>query len=96
MFSLADPVGLRAAVEEGGLVVRRMEAVGISWPYESADHYMEVEVDQPGPRGDVWRGLSASERERAVRLAAELLQPFSFEGGYVVPGETLNVLAARP
>jgi len=93
MFSLADPRRLRRMVHESGLVVRRIETVLVSWPYASVEAYIAIEVDRPGPRGDFFRGLPEDEQERATRLAAELLEPFRVESGYLVPGETLNVLA---
>lgn len=95
MFSLADPDRLRATVEESGLEMRRLEAVDVSWPYASAEDYIAIEVDRPGPRGDFYRRLPDSERRRAEGLAAELLEPFRTDNGYRVPGETLNVLASR-
>lgn len=94
MFSMADSKSLRATVTRSGLVVRRLETVGVTWPYDSADDYVAVEIDRPGPRGEFFRGLPASERRRAISLAAELLEPFRTDDGYLVPGETLNVLAS--
>lgn len=93
MFSLADPRRLRTMIHESGLVVRRIESVPVSWPYASAEEYIAVEIDRPGPRGDFFRGLPHEEQERATRLAAELLEPFRVDSGYLVPGETLNVRA---
>jgi SAM-dependent methyltransferase len=94
MFSLADPRRLRTMVHENGLVVRRIESVPVKWPYASAEEYVAIEIDRPGPRGDFFRGLPHQEQERATRMAAELLEPFRVDAGYLVPGETLNVLAA--
>ncbi|MDP8904453.1 MAG: methyltransferase domain-containing protein [Chloroflexota bacterium] len=93
MFSLADPDRLRTTVHESGFVVRRIERVPVSWPYASAEDYIAIEIDRPGPRGDFFRGLPHQERERAARLAADLLHSFRVDSGYLVPGETLNVLA---
>ena len=93
MFSLADPRRLRRMVHEGGLVVRRIESVPISWSYASVEDYIAIEIDRPGTRGDFFRGLPHQEQERATRLAAELLESFRVDSGYLVPGETLNVLA---
>jgi len=73
-----------------------LEAVAVTWRYENADEYIAIEVDRPDARGDFLRALGASGRDRAVRLAAELLEPFWVDGAYIVPGETLNVLAVRP
>ena len=93
--ALADAGRLRTTVEESGLTIRRTQAVSVSWPYTSAWDYVDVEIDRPGPRGDFFRSLPAPEREHATDIAAQLLQPFRNGGGYVVPGETLNVLAIR-
>jgi len=95
MFSMADPERLRATVTQSGLVVRRLEKVGVTWPYDSADDYVAIEIDRPGPRGEFFRGLPPIESGRAISIAAELLEPFRTDDGYVVPGETLNVLASR-
>lgn len=94
MFSLADRRRLRTVVEESGLVARRIETVAVSWPYASVEDYLAIEIGQPDPRGDFFRDLPHRERERAKRLATELLEPFRVDAGYLVPGETLNLLAA--
>lgn len=93
MFSLADPERLQATLEQSGLKVRRMEEVELSWPYASAEDYVAKEIDRPGTRGDFFRALSEAEQSTGNRIAAELLEPFRTDGGYLVPGETLNVLA---
>lgn len=93
MFSLTDEGRLRTMVEESGLVVHRVESVSVNWHYASVKAYIAIEVDRPDPRGDFFRGLSHEEQERATRLAAELLEPFRALSGYMVPGETWNVLA---
>jgi SAM-dependent methyltransferase len=93
MFSLADPRRLRMMVHESGLDVRRIESVQVSWSYASVEDYIAIEIGRPGPRGDFFRGRPQQEQERATRLAAELLEPFRIDSGYLVPGETLNVLA---
>ncbi len=95
IFSLAERARLRQLAEQGGLAVQRMEAVPVEWPYTSAEHYLGNEVDRPGVRGDFFRALPAESRELAVRMAEELLEPYRAASGYVVPGETLNVLAVR-
>lgn len=93
MFSLADPARLREIVEESGLAVRRLEMVPVDWPYVSVEDYLAIEVGQTGPRADYIRGLSAVKQAQALSLAADLLEPFRTDTGYLVPGETLNVLA---
>ena len=93
MFSLADPEQLRAMVTASGLVVRRAETIPVFLPYTR--NYIAHEIKQPGCRGDFFRDLAVGKRARASRLATRLLEPYRAEAGYLVPGETLNVLAAK-
>lgn len=93
MFSLADPERLRAMVHASGLVVRRAETIPVVLPYTG--DYIAHEVEQPGCRGDFFRDLAAGKRARASRLATHLLEPYRADAGYLVPGETLNVLASK-
>lgn len=95
IFSLADAGRLRSLVEKSGLAVHRMETVGVTWPYATASDYVDVEINRPGARGDFFRSLPDSRRDLAAILAGELLEPFCTRDGYLVPGETLNVLASR-
>jgi SAM-dependent methyltransferase len=96
IFSLADPVRLRAIVEQSGLKVRDLETIPVSWPYASAEHYVEIEIGEIGRRAEYWRGLSDAKRAAAISHAMERLEPYRTDAGYVVPGETLNVYAVAP
>lgn len=93
MFSLSDPERLRALVEAAGLVVRRLEAVGVMFPYADTESYFLHEIEQPGSRGEFFDSLPEAKRKDAMRLASELLEPYRSDAGFVIPGETLNVLA---
>lgn len=95
MFSLSAPESLRALVETSGLVVRRLEPVGVMFPYTDAENYVLHEIQQPDPRGDYFDNLPEAQRMDALRLVSELLEPFRADSGYAVPGETLNVLATK-
>jgi ubiquinone/menaquinone biosynthesis C-methylase UbiE len=95
IFSLADPARLREMVEASGFAVRRLESVAVDWPYASAEDYLAVEVGQEGPRAEYIRGQLAVGRALASTIGAELLEPFRTDAGYLVPGETLNVLADK-
>jgi SAM-dependent methyltransferase len=95
MFSLADPDRLRAMVQASGLAVRRTERIAVVLPYAGAEDYIAHEIEQPGDRGEFFRGLSAGKRAHASRLATRLLEPYRSDAGYLVPGETLNVLASK-
>jgi SAM-dependent methyltransferase len=95
MFSLADPEQLRAMVEACGLAVRRVENVPVVLPYAGVEDYMAHEIEQPGQRGDFFRGLASGKRAQASRLAAGLLERYRADAGYLVPGETLNMLASK-
>jgi SAM-dependent methyltransferase len=95
MFSLADPDRLRAMVQASGLAVRRTENVPVELPYSGVEDYIVQEIDQPGRRGDFFRDLADERRAQASQLATELLEPYRSDAGYLVPGETLNVLASK-
>ena len=96
MFSLADPDRLHAMVQASGLAVRRTEQLGVELRYADVEDYITHEIEQPGQRGDFFRDLVGEQRAQASQLAAALLDPYRSDAGYLVPGETLNVLAARP
>ena len=96
MFSLSDPERLRVLVEASGLVVRRLETVRVILPYDNTENYALHEIEQPGSRADFFHGLPEEKRLDAMRLASELLEPFRADAGFVIPGETLNVLAIAP
>lgn len=93
MFSLSDPDRLRALVEASELGVRRLETVGVTLPYANTEDYVAHEIEQPGPRCDFFHSLPEGKRIDAMRLAGELLEPYRADSGFVIPGETLNVLA---
>lgn len=95
IFSLADPDRLRSMVQASGLVVRRLESVAVVLRYAGVDDYIGHEIEQPGRRGDFFRGLAERKRAQASRRAERLLEPYRAEAGYVIPGETLNVLASK-
>lgn len=95
MFSLANPDRLRAMVQASGLVVRRTENVPVVLPYSGVEDYIVHEIDQPGRRGDFFRALAGEKREQASQLATRLLEPYRSDAGYLVPGDTLNVLASK-
>lgn len=93
--SLADPDRLRAIVQASGLAVRRTENVPVELPYSGVDDYIVHEIDQPGLRGDFFRGLADEKREQASQLATRLLEPYRSDAGYSLPGDTLNLLASK-
>ena len=93
--SLADPGELRATVHASGLVIRRLESVPVVLPYSDVKDYIAHEIEQPGRRGDFFRGLAVGKRAQAGQLASSLLEPYRANIGYLVPGETLNVLAVH-
>ena len=95
MFSLADPHRLRAMVQASGLGVRRTENIGVEFSYTGVEDYFVQEIDQPGHRGDFFRDLAAEKRGQASQLATRLLEPYRSDAGYLLPGETLNVLASK-
>jgi hypothetical protein len=95
MFSLADPDWLRAMVQASGLAVRRTENVPVELPYTGVEDYIAHEIEQPGRRGDFFRDLTGEKRAQASQLATTLLEPYRADAGYLVPGETLNVLASK-
>jgi SAM-dependent methyltransferase len=95
MFSLADPDRLCAMVQASGLAVRRTENVPVELPYSGVEDYIAHEIEQPGRRGDFFRDLAGEKRARARQLATRLLEPYRSDVGYLVPGETLNVLASK-
>lgn len=95
IFSLADPDRLRAMVRASGLAVRRTENVPVELPYSGVENYIAHEIEQPGCRGDFFRDLADERRAQASQLATKLLEPYRSDGGYLVPGETLNVLASQ-
>jgi SAM-dependent methyltransferase len=95
MFSLADPDRLCEMVQASGLAVRRTENVPVELPYSGVEDYIAHEIEQPGRRGDFFRDLAGEKRARARQLATRLLEPYRSDAGYLVPGETLNVLASK-
>jgi SAM-dependent methyltransferase len=95
MFSLAEPDRLRAMVQASGLADRRTENIPVELPYSGVEDYIVQEIDQPGRRGDFFRDLTGEKREQASQLATRLLEPYRSDAGYLVPGETLNVLASK-
>jgi SAM-dependent methyltransferase len=95
MYSLANPDRLVAMVRASGLAVQRTEKVSVALPYSGVEDYFVQGIDQPGHRGDFFRGLSSEKRDQAAQLATTLLEPYRANAGYLVPGETLNMLASK-
>ena len=95
IFALADPEELRGMVHASGLVARRVERIPVVLPYSDVKDYIAHEIEQPGHRGDFFRGLAVAKRAQVGQLASSLLEPYRADVGYLVPGETLNVLAVH-
>ena len=92
MFSLADPVRLRALMAEAGFDPIVVDETALRWGYDDFDAYWDEEalVCQPGPYEDFLRSLTTTDAEAVRGRLRTSLEPWrSGRLGYLIPGVTL-------
>jgi SAM-dependent methyltransferase len=97
MFSLADPVRLRALMAETGFDPIVVDEIALRWGYDDFDAYWDEEALVAGPYEDYLRSLSATDSEAVRGRLRASLEPWrSGRLGYRIPGVALVASARRP
>jgi SAM-dependent methyltransferase len=94
VFSMASEERTRALLGGAGFTTVRTEDVPVRFAFRDVDDYVSFITDTAGPFAMVIRGLSADEREAIEAQLGEAFAPFVSDGGYELPGVTLNAVAS--
>jgi SAM-dependent methyltransferase len=94
VFSMASEERTRALLGGAGFTTVRTEDVPVRFAFRDVDDYVSFITDTAGPFAMVIRGLSADEREAIKAQLGEAFAPFVSDGGYELPGVTLNAVAS--
>jgi len=92
-FSLANEERTRALLEDAGFTTVRTEEVSVHFRYSDIDDFLSVAGDT-SPVGMVLRRLSEGELTIIRRQLGEAFAGFAVDGGYRLPGLSLNALAS--
>jgi SAM-dependent methyltransferase len=93
IFTLGDPARIRALLGAAGFSDADVEAMDVAFRFADADALWAYTRDLQGPVALAIARLPDGER-RAVRAALEEgYADYRRDGGYVLPGRTLNVVA---
>jgi SAM-dependent methyltransferase len=94
MFVLADERELRGLVEDAGFTSFRMEDVGVRNQYESVDEYVHWANETGGMFSRAWSTATEGEQEEIKDEFRDAFAPFAVDGGYVLPGVAVCVVAS--
>jgi SAM-dependent methyltransferase len=94
VFSMASEERTRALLGGAGFTTVRTEDVPVRFAFRDVDDYVSFITDTAGPFAMVIRGLSVDEREAIKAQLGEAFAPFVSDGGYELPGVTLNAVAS--
>jgi SAM-dependent methyltransferase len=93
IFGLTDPEHIRALVRAAGFDQPRIEEVPLEWRFDDFEDYWKFVSDLAGAIALAIERLSEEEREPVRDTMREAAAPFASNGGYVMPGLCLNVVA---
>jgi len=94
MFSMSTPDKIEPLVNEAGFEDVHIEEMEVSWRFDDADELWIFASELQGPVALAIGKLEEGER-RAVRSAIEeRAAGFLKDGGYELPGLSLNVVAS--
>jgi ubiquinone/menaquinone biosynthesis C-methylase UbiE len=94
IFSLASPERLRGLLEGAGFEQVELEEIPVRFAFRDLADYLSWATNAAGALALVLRTLSDEERVRVEAEIAEAFEPFARDGGYEVPGLTLNAVAS--
>jgi SAM-dependent methyltransferase len=94
IFGMASEERTRALLGGAGFTTVRTEDVPVRFAFRDVDDYVSFITDTAGPFAMVIRGLPADEREAMKAQLGEAFAPFVSDGGYELPGVTLNAVAS--
>lgn len=94
VFSMANQERTRALLEGAGFNTVRMEEVPVTFAFEDLDDYVSFISDTAGTFAITIRALPDEEREAIKAKLEEAFGPFAADGGYALPGLSLNAVAS--
>jgi hypothetical protein len=93
MFAMPDAETITPLLTEAGFVEVEVEEMELSWRFDGSDELWIFASELQGPIALAIENLDDAER-RAVRVAIEeRASQFATEGGYELPGLSINVVA---
>ncbi|MGH2989009.1 MAG: class I SAM-dependent methyltransferase [Solirubrobacterales bacterium] len=93
-FSMASAEHTRALLEGAGFTAARTEQVPVRFAFRDVDDYVSYAADTAGPFAIVLGELSEGDRVMLASQLREAFVPFATDGGYELPGVSLNALAS--
>jgi SAM-dependent methyltransferase len=93
IFSLGDPTGLAALVEEAGFADVVVEEIPTTFHAESVDAHVERVGSLAGPLAAAFQTATAEQLAAVSRTAADLAAPYASADGVALPGRALLVTA---
>ena len=94
MFVMADEERTRGVVRDAGFSDVRLEEVAVSFRYDNVEEYVERSRETGGIFATVWTEASEEDRRHMKRELDEAFAPYAVDGGYVLPGVSLCVVAS--
>jgi ubiquinone/menaquinone biosynthesis C-methylase UbiE len=93
IFAMADEVRIRELVTGAGFDAPRIDEVEVVWSFADEDELWRFVTEVAGGIAMVIRRLPEDEQRRVRSEVERASQPLRSNGGYDMPGLTLNVLA---
>jgi ubiquinone/menaquinone biosynthesis C-methylase UbiE len=93
-FSMASEESTRAMLRGAGFTAVRTEEVPVRFAFGDLDDYVSFASDTAGPLAIVLRGLTDGQRGALKAQLGEAFARFMAEGGYELPGVSLNAVAS--
>jgi ubiquinone/menaquinone biosynthesis C-methylase UbiE len=93
-FSMASEERTRALLNGAAFTTVRTEEVPVHFAYRDIDDFWSFAVDTAGPFAMVLRQLPEGERTRIRGQLEEAFTEFAVNGGYKLPGISLNAVAS--
>jgi ubiquinone/menaquinone biosynthesis C-methylase UbiE len=93
-FCMANAEHTRALLEAAGFTAVHTEEVPVSFAYRDVDDFLSVANDTAGPLAVVLQRMSEGERTTLKRQLADAFAEFAVNGGFSLPGLSLNAVAS--
>jgi ubiquinone/menaquinone biosynthesis C-methylase UbiE len=94
VFSMANEARTRGMLEDAGFQNVETAEIGVRFVFQDLGDYLSWAVNTAGALAIVLRGLSEEERAGLEAEVEAAFAPYAADGGYQVPGRTLNAVAS--
>jgi ubiquinone/menaquinone biosynthesis C-methylase UbiE len=94
IFAMAEPERIRELVTGAGFGEPEIEEISLEWRFDDFDGYWRFLGDLSGAVALVIKDLSEADQEAVRATMRGSMQDYRSNGGYVLPGLALNVVAS--